>query len=731
MRGKKDLLPERGDQRMETNNKPPGKVRSFSFYLFFSMIVLILCVVGFLTLNDYLYTRQNYDREQHLLQVQTEQNIQGAMRLKDATWNIFDDSLNERMNTSMTAVMQEYIRSGRDPAAMDLAAVRAQLGSDYDIYVIDENGVIIETTYGPEVGTDFKTIPYFYDYLTKIRNLSGFFPDRVVHELKGTGKFRKFAYMPTPDHKYILELGLAGQYFDEVNLELDDRGTIDQIVSVNPYVEKFRIFNSMGRSLEDNRLPEESVQNYLSRVISNRSDLEVPDPAGGRTTRYIFVDMKNVKYGSDPSRTVEIKYNTRRITDSLNRLILFHLLVAACAIILGCLVAFLISRRITRPIQEIVDDADQIARGDLEHRIRPTKNSEFAILGTSINSMVDTLKSASRKMKDDEIFQKEMITQLPVGVFIKRAGDGRYVFWNTACEKLFHLPASEVIGKADRELFPADMVVTIEKEDHEFTLSRGELRNKILSNKYLGNQIVHMIIVPIFDSAGTLIFILGIADDVSHENVNLKMDLLFSITRHDILENLSVIMNHLERAQLMNNPEEMQAFFEKTIESIQSIRNQISSMRELQDMGLISPKWQRISYVFNDAAALIPDTAVEIHDDTGDIEIYADPLLPRVFYTLLETSFRSGGQHLTRITLSAFVENRLLHIVYADDGIGVPAADKEMIFEAGYESPLLRGLFLIRELLSFTRITITENGEPGHGARFEIIVPADKFRFVK
>ena len=556
---------------METLDKPPKKVRSFSFYLIFSMVILVLCIVGFLSVNDYLYTKQNYDREVHLLQVQTEQNIQGAMRLKDATWNIFDDSLNEKMNLGLSSVLLEYKRAGGDPAAMDLAAVKTELGSDYDIYIIDEKGVIIQTTYGPELGMDFKTIPYFFDYLTRIRAMDGFFPDRVVHELKGTGKFRKYAYMPTADHRYILELGLAGQYFDQVNQDLDDRGTIEQIVSVNPYVENFRIFNSMGRDIGDNRLPEEAVQAYLARAIKTRSDLEIADPAHARITRYIFVDMKSDKYGSDPSRIVEITYNTTRITDSLNRLILFHLFVGVCAILLGCLIAVLMSRRITRPMQEIVNDADRIAHGDLDHRIRPTQSSEFAILGTSINSMVDSLKSASRKMKDDEIFQKEMITQLPVGVFIKRAGDGRYVFWNNTCEQLFHLPASSVIGKTDRELFPADIVITIEKEDRQFSQNRGELRNKILSNKYLGDQVIHMIIVPIFDSTGKLLYIMGIADDVSHENVNLKMDLLFSITRHDILDNLSVIMNHLERAQLKDTHEDLQIFFDKTMGSIESI----------------------------------------------------------------------------------------------------------------------------------------------------------------
>jgi uncharacterized membrane protein YtjA (UPF0391 family) len=37
-------------------------------------------------------------------------------------------------------------------------------------------------------------------------------------------------------------------------------------------------------------------------------------------------------------------------------------------------------------------------------------------------------------------------------------------------------------------------------------------------------------------------------------------------------------------------------------------------------------------------------------------------------------------------------------------------------------------LFIIRELLGFTGIAITETGIPGKGVRFEIVVPKDKFR---
>ena len=38
------------------------------------------------------------------------------------------------------------------------------------------------------------------------------------------------------------------------------------------------------------------------------------------------------------------------------------------------------------------------------------------------------------------------------------------------------------------------------------------------------------------------------------------------------------------------------------------------------------------------------------------------------------------------------------------------------------------GLFIAKEILEITGIGITETGEPGTGARFEILIPNDKFR---
>jgi signal transduction histidine kinase len=64
-----------------------------------------------------------------------------------------------------------------------------------------------------------------------------------------------------------------------------------------------------------------------------------------------------------------------------------------------------------------------------------------------------------------------------------------------------------------------------------------------------------------------------------------------------------------------------------------------------------------------------------------------------------------------------------------DDGPGIPADRKAILFEKGIGSAGSGSLFLSREILSVTGITIRETGIPGKGARFEIRVPKGSFRF--
>ncbi len=230
------------------------------------------------------------------------------------------------------------------------------------------------------------------------------------------------------------------------------------------------------------------------------------------------------------------------------------------------------------------------------------------------------------------------------------------------------------------------MVSTIEKEDIEVRLNQVSVSNKKITDKYRGQRIIHMIIVPIFNSDNTLQYILGIGEDVTEETLSMKIDLLFSITRRDILDQLSSIVNYLERAQLKTSREAMQTFFDKTLESVESIRNQMAFVRSLQEIGITSPTWQSVKKAFWEAVMLHPSSTLDIRVEMDDIELYADPLLPRVFYNLLANSVQHGDHQLTKIRLYSQKSGESLILIYEDNGKGIPLDEKEKIFEFGFGS---------------------------------------------
>ncbi|HEX3002309.1 MAG TPA: ATP-binding protein [Methanoregula sp.] len=72
-----------------------------------------------------------------------------------------------------------------------------------------------------------------------------------------------------------------------------------------------------------------------------------------------------------------------------------------------------------------------------------------------------------------------------------------------------------------------------------------------------------------------------------------------------------------------------------------------------------------------------------------------------------------------------------LTLICEDDGAGIPDNAKTRIFERGVGRNTGMGLFLAREILRITGISIRETGVYGKGARFELIIPNGTWRFVK
>jgi PAS domain S-box-containing protein len=209
--------------------------------------------------------------------------------------------------------------------------------------------------------------------------------------------------------------------------------------------------------------------------------------------------------------------------------------------------------------------------------------------------------------------------------------------------------------------------------------------------------------------------------------VNRKLNLLNSITRHDILNQLTSMFGFLELMEQKIIDPTLRSYLEREKRSAESIRRHIEFTRDYQEVGVRAPEWQRVGTVINNALQSVSLKGVSVEVDVGDVEIYADLLLQKVFYTLIENACRHGGAVTTiRFTRAGLPDS--LKIICEDDGIGVPDDAKDKIFQRKYYQNTGLGLFLSAEILSITGLNLTETGTFGRGARFEIHVPGEAFR---
>ncbi len=209
-----------------------------------------------------------------------------------------------------------------------------------------------------------------------------------------------------------------------------------------------------------------------------------------------------------------------------------------------------------------------------------------------------------------------------------------------------------------------------------------------------------------------------------------KLALMSGITRHDILNQLSLLDGYLSLAEKSReDPVVFGRFIKKVHLAVQAIQHQITFTRLYQELGVKAPMWVDVNDCIDQAREVLPLGKIRVENLSDRLDVFADPLFENIFSNLIDNAIRYGGVSISVIRFSATQDGDRLMITCEDDGAGMTAEEKEHLFERGYGKHTGLGLFLSREILSITGMTIEETSTPGHGARFEIVVPAGGFRF--
>jgi PAS domain S-box-containing protein len=329
---------------------------------------------------------------------------------------------------------------------------------------------------------------------------------------------------------------------------------------------------------------------------------------------------------------------------------------------------------------------------------------------------------------------RALVQYAPIGILATDAG-GTVVDSNPLLNSILGTDSEEDVRKINVMSYPP-MVRSGISVDFEHCLQSGEggtFEHYYVNEK--GKKIfLRYRIRPLYSGKKKISGVLAALEDFTEwkameealKQANKKLSLLSSVTRHDIMNQLTILLGNLELMKHDRMDESMKEFIEKEEDAAERIRNQIHFNKDYQDIGVHSPLWQNLSSTLNKALMTLNLGKIRLSLDLPEIEIYANPLLEKVFFNLFNNSIKTEG--VRSISLSARKEGRAWVLIYEDDGPGVDKDEKELIFEREYGKVAGYGLFVSREILSITDISIRETGEPGKGVRFDMWIPEQRYR---
>lgn len=415
----------------------------------------------------------------------------------------------------------------------------------------------------------------------------------------------------------------------------------------------------------------------------------------------------------------------------LTRDYLFFSLLLLVVCFMGVAIT-LINLIVIAPLAKLNTELAQVGRtGLLSGRIKTGRDDEIGDLSRSINQMLDQIEQAVEQRHATEQRLSRLIALAEEGICLV-GPDNRIWFANPKLASIFGMTPGELNGMQIADLLEGEPISVDE------LLSDQSVHRELHTRKKDGAELyVRVVSAPYpLDTGqeGHLCVISDITTFKDNEKAlllsNKKLSLLGSMTRHDIVNQLTTIRGMLGLVHRKTTDEVILNLVEAAEEAADRVNKHIEFSKEYQKAGMQAPIWQNLRTCWSLAYAMTKKKGLTFTYEGADYEVFADQLLQKVFYNLIDNSLKHG-KNVFYITIHTRLQDRDLVISYEDDGEGVQDNMKERVFERGVGSGTGWGLFFVREVLSLTGITITEQGTFGIGARFLITVPEGGYRPVQ
>jgi phosphoserine phosphatase RsbU/P len=361
------------------------------------MALLVFAVINFQHTSRLISTG-NIEKNRMLADEVTK-----VLRFQDIAINLLDAEYNTRLKGFSTVLVEKYFVNTDNIKDLNLRDIAKKIGMDprnEDIYIISQDGIVINTTFKEDLGVNlFNYGDIFKNYLLDILKSGKFKTDLFAIEGK-TNKPKKYTYQPTTDGKYIVEIGAYSDKVNEIIEAIEDvkreliKDTKD-IVDVELFLIADEPF-SMNKKVKN----VDSQKENLLKAFKEKSSVTDEAKVDNKWYHYQYIYMDRASKDPESGSSLYNKGSVIRIiSDRTAQKMLFKTeaqrfgLIFIVTLLVVSVLIYRQTRVITSPIKKLVDNVDRITNGNLRERAEVTGNNEITKLSEKFNMMIAQLES--------------------------------------------------------------------------------------------------------------------------------------------------------------------------------------------------------------------------------------------------------------------------------------------------------------------------------------------------
>ncbi len=159
----------------------------------------------------------------------------------------------------------------------------------------------------------------------------------------------------------------------------------------------------------------------------------------------IYVAVR-LMHADGPAAVVRASFPLTELNEAISRVhrqVLWATLVAALCY---AVISLVISRRMSRPLEEIKAGVDRFAAGELNHRLRVVGSAEVTALAETMNRMAEQLDERIRTVLRQQNERDAMLSSMEEGV-LAVDNDGTILSLNNACATLLGEDVAKLQGR--------------------------------------------------------------------------------------------------------------------------------------------------------------------------------------------------------------------------------------------------------------------------------------------